>query len=169
MKKVLFLTTMFCAALMVQAQRPQMMRMAEPGLTDQTARKFTIDLTDDGKAQMVCFLPTTASGKAIVGVPGGGYSVLSNTHEGTMAADWLNKKGIAYFVVNYRMPEGDRNIPIAGRSCSIPRQAPRECRDSPASDESPRTDCPPGWDADCRQSFRAHRSTTCTADDGAGS
>ena len=23
----------------------------------QTARKFTIDLTEDGKAQMVCFLP----------------------------------------------------------------------------------------------------------------
>ena len=37
----------------------------------QTARKFTIDLTEDGKAQMVCFLPVTPSGKAIVGVPGG--------------------------------------------------------------------------------------------------
>ena len=44
----------------------------------QTARKFTLDLTDDGKAQMVCFLPETPSGKAIVGVPGGGYSMLSN-------------------------------------------------------------------------------------------
>ena len=47
----------------------------------QTARKFTLDLTADGKAQMVCFLPATPSGKAIVGVPGGGYSVLSNNHE----------------------------------------------------------------------------------------
>ena len=127
MKKFLILTTLFCAALTVQAQRPQMMRMAEPGLTDQTARKFTLDLTDDGKAQMVCFLPTTPSGKAIVGVPGGGYSVLSNTHEGTMAADWLNKKGIAYFVVNYRMPEGDRNIPMGDVSKGI-----RIVRDSAA-------------------------------------
>ena len=100
MKRILFLTTLFCAALMVQAQRPQMMRTAEPGKTDQTARKFTLNLTDDGKAQMVCFLPTKPSGKAIVGIPGGGYSMLSNTHEGTMAADWLNQKGIAYFVVN---------------------------------------------------------------------
>ena len=49
----------------------------------QTARNFTINLTDDGKAQMVVFLPTSPSGKAIVGVPGGGYSMLSNTHEGT--------------------------------------------------------------------------------------
>ena len=113
MKRILFLTTLFCAALMVQAQRPQMMRTAEPGKTDQTARKFTLNLTEDGKAQMVCFLPTKPSGKAIVGIPGGGYSMLSNTHEGTMAADWLNQKGIAYFVVNYRLPEGNRMIPMS--------------------------------------------------------
>ena len=78
----------------------------------QTARKFTIDLTEDGKAQMVCFLPENPSGKAIVGVPGGGYSVLSNSHEGYLASEWLNKKGIAYFVVNYRLPNGDRTIPM---------------------------------------------------------
>jgi acetyl esterase/lipase len=78
----------------------------------QTARKFTLDLTDDGKAQMVCFLPSKPSGRAIVGVPGGGYSMLSNTHEGTQAAEWLNSRGIAYFVVNYRLPHGDRNLPM---------------------------------------------------------
>lgn len=79
----------------------------------QTSRKFTLDLTADGKAQMVCFLPQTPTGKAIVGVPGGGYSMLSNTHEGTLAAGWLNEQGIAYFVVNYRLPEGDRTKPIS--------------------------------------------------------
>ena len=83
------------------------------GAQAQTARKFTLDLTDDGKAQMVCFLPQTPSGKAIVGIPGGGYSVLSNGHEGVMASDWLNQQGIAYFVVNYRLPEGDRTKPIS--------------------------------------------------------
>ena len=79
----------------------------------QTARKFTLDLTSDGKAQMVCFLPETSSGKAIVGIPGGGYSMLSNGHEGYLASDWLNQQGIAYFVVNYRLPEGDRTKPIS--------------------------------------------------------
>jgi acetyl esterase/lipase len=82
------------------------------GMQAQTARKFTLDLTPDGKAQMVCFLPENPSGKAVVGIPGGGYSMLSNTHEGTLAADWMNKQGIAYFVVNYRLPEGDRTKPI---------------------------------------------------------
>ena len=41
----------------------------------QTARKFTINLTEDGKAHMVCFLPEKPSGKAIVGVPGGGFMI----------------------------------------------------------------------------------------------
>ena len=79
----------------------------------QTAREFTLNLTDDGAAQMVCFLPATPSGRAIVGVPGGGYSVLSNGHEGVMASKWMNQRGIAYFVVNYRLPEGDRTKPIS--------------------------------------------------------
>ena len=83
------------------------------GAKAQTARTFTLNLTDDGKAQMVCFLPQNPSGKAIVGVPGGGYSMLSNTHEGTQASGWLNEQGIAYFVVNYRLPEGDRTKPIS--------------------------------------------------------
>ena len=79
----------------------------------QTAKKFTISLTPDNASHVVCFLPEKPSGKAIVGVPGGGYSVLSNTHEGTMWSNWLNEKGIAYFVVNYRLPNGDRTLPIS--------------------------------------------------------
>ena len=78
----------------------------------QTARTFTLDLTADGQAQMVCFLPESPSGKAVVGVPGGGYSMLSNTHEGTLVAEWMNQQGIAYFVVNYRLPQGDRTKPM---------------------------------------------------------
>ena len=79
----------------------------------QTAKKFTINLTDGGKSHVVCFLPEKPSGKAIVGVPGGGYSVLSNTYEGTDWSTWLNQRGIAYFVVNYRLPNGDRTLPIS--------------------------------------------------------
>ena len=78
----------------------------------QTARQFTINLTDDGQANMVCFLADHPTGRAIVGVSGGGYSMLSNTHEGTQAHGWLNQQGISYFVVNYRLPKGDRTIPI---------------------------------------------------------
>ena len=88
------------------------MLLAAIGVNAQTARKFTLNLTDAGKAQMVCYLPTAPSGRAIVSVPGGGYSVLSNNHEGYMASDWMNSQGIAFFVVNYRLPEGDRSKPM---------------------------------------------------------
>ena len=88
------------------------MLLTMQSLAAQTARQFTIDLTPDGKAQMICFLPQQPDGMAIVGIPGGGYSMLSNTHEGTLASGWLNERGTAYFVVNYRLPNGDRNVPI---------------------------------------------------------
>ena len=39
----------------------------------QTDRQFTINLTDDGEANMVCFLADNPTGRAIVGIPGGGY------------------------------------------------------------------------------------------------
>ena len=78
----------------------------------QTARTFKLSLAD-GQAEMVCFLPEKPCGRAIVGIPGGGYSMLSNTHEGTQASGWLNQRGIAYFVVNYRLPNGDRTCPIS--------------------------------------------------------
>ena len=97
MKRRLIISVLLLLAMTMQAQ---------------TARKFTINLTEDGKANMVVFLPENPSGKAIVGVPGGGYSVLSNSHEGYLASEWLNKQGISYFVVNYRLPEGDRTIPM---------------------------------------------------------
>ena len=89
------------------------MLMMVAGVETQTARTFTLNLTDDGAAQMVCFLPQNPSGKAVVGIPGGGYSVLSNGHEGTLASNWMNQQGIAYFVVNHRLPNGDRTKPIS--------------------------------------------------------
>ena len=74
MKRKLMISVMLLVAVAMQAQWPQ------PAQQDSkmTARKFTLNLTDDGKAQMVCFLPVNPSGKAVVGIPGGGYSVLSN-------------------------------------------------------------------------------------------
>ncbi len=91
----------------------------------QTARKFTINLTADGKANMVAYLPEKPTGRAVVDLPGGGYSHLATQHEGHDWAEWFNKQGMAFFVVTYRMPGGDRTIPI-----SDAQQAIRTVRDS---------------------------------------
>ena len=103
--------------------------MAITGLSQplqaQTARKFTINITDDGKANMVAYLPEQPSGRAIVDCPGGGYSHLSMENEGHDWAKWFNEQGIAYFVLTYRMPQGDRTIPMGDAQTAI-----RTVRDS---------------------------------------
>jgi len=52
------------------------------------------------------FLPTkkTATGKAVIICPGGGYSFLAYDWEGTDIAKWFNAQGIAAFVLKYRLP-----------------------------------------------------------------
>lgn len=91
----------------------------------QTARTFTVNITPDGQSNMVAYLPEHATGKAIVDCPGGGYSHLSMTNEGHDWAPYFNQQGIAYFVLTYRMPKGDRTIPM-----SDAQQAIRMVRDS---------------------------------------
>ncbi len=85
----------------------------------QTARKFTVNITSDGKANMQVFLPSNASGRAIVGCPGGGYSHLSMQSEGTDWAEYFNRQGIAYCVLTYRMPQGDRSLPMSDAQNAI--------------------------------------------------
>ncbi len=92
------------------------------------ARKFTVNITPDGKSNMVAYLPEHPTGRAVVDCPGGGYSHLSMQNEGHDWAKWFNDQGIAFFVLTYRMPGGDRTIPI-----SDAQQAIRTVRDSAAA------------------------------------
>ena len=93
----------------------------------QTARQFTLPLSDDGAAEFVVYLPEQPTGRAVVACPGGGYAVLSNTHEGAAWHEFFNGKGIAFALVNYRIPHGDRTLPIGDTE-----QAMRVMRDSAA-------------------------------------
>ena len=93
----------------------------------QTAREFKLPLTPDGAAELVVYLPENPTGRAVVACPGGGYAVLSNTLEGAAWHEFFNGKGIAFALVNYRIPHGDRTLPI-----SDAEQAMRVMRDSAA-------------------------------------
>ncbi len=57
------------------------------------------------------FLPAkrNSTGKAIIICPGGGYQGLAYDWEGTDVAKWLNSKGVAAFVLKYRLP-GSKSI-----------------------------------------------------------
>tara|TARA_R110002050_G_scaffold61142_1_gene135326 strand:- start:964 stop:1851 length:888 start_codon:yes stop_codon:yes gene_type:complete len=52
------------------------------------------------------YLPTkrNATGQAVIVCPGGGYHYLTYDFEGTDIAKWFNSKGIAAFVLKYRLP-----------------------------------------------------------------
>jgi acetyl esterase/lipase len=58
------------------------------------------------------FLPTEEStGSAVIIAPGGGFHALSINSEGNDVAKWLNEKGIAAFVLRYRLfPTGKDGV-----------------------------------------------------------
>ena len=60
---------------------------------------------DADKPSLTIFLPPAdkATGTGIIVAPGGGYSVLAIDHEGQQVARWLNSKGIAAFLLTYRL------------------------------------------------------------------
>ena len=63
--------------------------------------------------------PELATGRAVVACPGGGYSGLVVNHEGYDWAPYFNKQGIALIVLKYRMPKGDRTLPISDAEAAM--------------------------------------------------
>ena len=75
-------------------------------------RQVSAYLTPDGSAHMDGFLPAEPTGRAVVILPGGGYTHLAMGHEGYDWAPWFNRQGIACFILTYRMPKGDWQLPF---------------------------------------------------------
>ena len=104
MKKLTFLTALMLLTLSVWGQR-----------------SFELKNSSDGESVLYCFLPSAekATGRAVVCCPGGGYQHVCMDYEGTDWAPYFNNQGIAYFVLKYRMPKGDRNIPMGDAKNAI--------------------------------------------------
>ena len=70
---------------------------------------------NNDKAEITVYLPDEkkATGRAVVCCPGGGYSHLAIDHEGHQWATFFNNQGIALIVLKYRMPHGNRMIPVS--------------------------------------------------------
>ena len=64
--------------------------------------------------KMYVFLPdpAKATGQGVVICPGGGYAMLCIEPEGYKIARWLNRFGIAGFVLEYRIPNGRHFVPL---------------------------------------------------------
>src|SRR5207248_11088081 len=59
---------------------------------------------------LTAYLPPAdkAVGTAVIVCPGGGYGNLALDHEGKQVADWLNARGVAAFVLRYRVVVRDK-------------------------------------------------------------
>lgn len=59
------------------------------------------------KPSITVYLPSaeTATGTSVVVAPGGGFRILSWNSEGTLVADWLQRHGVAAFVLKYRLTD----------------------------------------------------------------
>jgi acetyl esterase/lipase len=85
---------------------------AVAAMTATAANPQVITLSPDGEAVLSVYHPEKSCGVAVVDCPGGGYQHLAIDHEGTQWAPFFNERGITYAVLKYRMPKGDRSIPM---------------------------------------------------------
>ena len=106
--------------------------VAQPSDNPKLPKRFTVV----HYPSVYVFLPPKekANGMAVVIAPGGGHSQLVIDKEGYEIADWLNKNGIAGFVLKYRLAraQGSRYtvegnaLPDATRAMRLVRHRARE-------------------------------------------
>lgn len=87
--------------------------------TAQVARTFKVNISADGEAWMQVYQPKHPTGRAIVDCPGGGYQHLAMDHEGHDWASFFCERGITFGVLKYRMPHGDRSIPMGDAQAAV--------------------------------------------------
>jgi acetyl esterase/lipase len=85
--------------------------------TEQTSTKnmFNTELTYNVvQPTITAYLPPkeTATGTAVIIAPGGAFHTLSINSEGVDVAKWLNSKGIAAFVLKYRVARSFTDDPV---------------------------------------------------------
>lgn len=62
---------------------------------------------------LTVFPAENPNGLAVLCMPGGGYYMLSNHHEGRMFSTWYNQQGITFALLDYRMPGGHKDVPLS--------------------------------------------------------
>ena len=104
-----------CLATALAAAQPAAIKLwpngaseAQPGVSQETIR-----VTPEGdhvvsnvqEPSITPYLPSpdTATGAAVIVIPGGGHSEIWIDHEGYAVAEWLRSHGVAAFVLKYRL------------------------------------------------------------------
>ncbi len=84
-----------------------------PGSEDWAAKRSESEIMSNGlkvihnvvEPTLTPFLPdpSKANGTAVIICPGGGFRILAFQHEGVQVAQWLSERGVAAFVLKYRL------------------------------------------------------------------
>ncbi len=155
--KMLPKTSCFCLILLVNAiaaERGEEIRLWQhgaPGSENQTAQEV-FQASDNPKLpkrftvvhypSIYAFPapPEKANGTAVIIAPGGGHSQLVIDKEGWEMADWFNQRGIAAFVLKYRLAKAPESkytvegnaLPDAARAMRLVRSRAAEWKIDPA-------------------------------------
>ncbi|MBR1578695.1 MAG: alpha/beta hydrolase [Bacteroidales bacterium] len=124
MNKYLFLAALVAATLLpgcsggvpqevIAADEIPLYEGSAPGSESWDWEEFRLDNPADGQTYvanvttptLLPFLPESgrATGAAMIICPGGGHQILSYSAEGTNVAQWLAERGVAAFVLKYRL------------------------------------------------------------------
>ncbi len=127
--KKLFLFCLAMAGLHAAAQEPIEMLLYPDGAPDDNGIKIEQQQWNEAGTsirmiaipKLYVHLPAKekATGRAVIICPGGGYGSVAINHEGHDVARWMAERGIAGIVLQYRMPNGHREIPLEDAHTAI--------------------------------------------------
>lgn len=119
MKSKFTLLAFFLLATLSVVAAPKSEKPTRINLWSKDAPHYNGDPRDT--AYVVVYQPTTVkpTGRAVVICPGGGYQHLAMNHEGHDWAPFFNNLGITAVVLHYRMPHGDKEVPIEDAEAAI--------------------------------------------------
>jgi acetyl esterase/lipase len=90
---------------------------ADPPEKSERGKDDIVRRTNVSRPRLFVYEPPAGvkrTGAAAIVVPGGGFGVLADEHEGSEAAEWLAKNGIVAFQLAHRTPTNKHAAPHAG-------------------------------------------------------
>lgn len=129
MRTILFITALFMSTLL-SAQKPVEIPLWPNGAPNTNGLTGDQEDLNGGRVANVVnptitvYRPAKPNGMTILMCPGGGYARLAMNHEGHDMASWFNTQGITYAVLKYRMPNGNREVPLSDAEQGYPHYSP---------------------------------------------
>ena len=124
MRTILFITALLMSTLL-SAQKPVEIPLWPNGAPNTNGLTGDQEDLNGGRVANVVnptitvYRPAKPNGMTILMCPGGGYARLAMNHEGHDMAAWFNTQGITYAVLKYRMPNGNREVPLSDAEQAI--------------------------------------------------